>query len=349
MAKVFIEESTLTDIGNAIRGKIGDSDLINTTDMATTIDTICLPAEAFSVTGDCSYRFSTGGWDWFLKMYGNQITTQDVGHPRYMFSMSKVEEIPFEVNITHKNTHHYIECMFDGCNKLKELPIINIEGTPDWNEVSYGTGEKVFRNCECLTKIREENLPFLRSLYPSNSIWYNQQFYSCHTLGELRDLPVGLETATVTNNKFSLAFGYCQRLKDIIFLTDNGTPYVRKWHSQIIDLTLKVGYGLNTNSRKDVLPLELYVSDDATYQANKNEELWYSDKVEYSRYNKQSALNTINSLPDTSAYLATQSGRTNTIKFTGNSGSATDAGAINTLTEEEIAIATAKGWTVTFA
>ena len=43
--------------------------------------------------------------------------------------------------------------------------------------------------------------------------------------------------------------------------------------------------------------------------------------------------------------LATAGG-TNTIKFKGDSGSATDGGAINTLTEEEIAVATAKGWTV---
>ena len=39
-------------------------------------------------------------------------------------------------------------------------------------------------------------------------------------------------------------------------------------------------------------------------------------------------------------------GGTNTIKFNGAAGSATDGGAINTLTEEEIAVATAKGWTV---
>lgn len=63
-------------------------------------------------------------------------------------------------------------------------------------------------------------------------------------------------------------------------------------------------------------------------------------------YNHDSAVETINSLPDTSAYLASAGG-TNTIKFKGASGSATAGGAINTLTEAEIAVATAKGWTVT--
>ena len=79
----------------------------------------------------------------------------------------------------------------------------------------------------------------------------------------------------------------------------------------------------------------------------KNDPDWWTMKVEYSRYNHDSAVATINSLPDTSAYLATAGG-TNTIKFSGAAGSATDGGAINTLTEEEIAVATAKGWTCSF-
>ena len=37
-----------------------------------------------------------------------------------------------------------------------------------------------------------------------------------------------------------------------------------------------------------------------------------------------------------------------TIKFKGAAGAKTDGGAINTMTEEEIAVATAKGWTVSF-
>ena len=61
----------------------------------------------------------------------------------------------------------------------------------------------------------------------------------------------------------------------------------------------------------------------------------------YSRYNDNSAVNTLNSLPDCSSLSVS-----NTIKFNGEAGSKTDGGAINTLTEEEIAVATAKGWTV---
>ena len=78
----------------------------------------------------------------------------------------------------------------------------------------------------------------------------------------------------------------------------------------------------------------------------KNDPDWFTCNVAYSRYNHDSAVATINSLPDTSAYLATAGG-TNTIKFKGAAGEKTDGGAINTLTAEEIAVAAAKGWTVT--
>lgn len=73
----------------------------------------------------------------------------------------------------------------------------------------------------------------------------------------------------------------------------------------------------------------------------------YNPSILTARYNHDSAVETLNSLPDTSEYLATAGG-TNTIKFKGVQGALTDGGAINTLTEEEIAVATAKGWTVTF-
>lgn len=59
----------------------------------------------------------------------------------------------------------------------------------------------------------------------------------------------------------------------------------------------------------------------------------------YSLYNHDSAVETINSLPDCSGCAA------QTIKFRGSAGSAYNK-AINTLTDEEIAVATAKNWTV---
>ena len=128
-----------------------------------------------------------------------------------------------------------------------------------------------------------------------------------------------------------------------------------KWKSQIIDLSSGVGYAA-TYSERDYIRLfgggglkEDFVgkeiTDDATYQALKDDPNSFTTNLNYSRYNHDSAVRTINSLPDTSAYLASAGG-TNTIKFLGASGALTDGGAINTLTEEEIAVATARGWTV---
>ena len=121
------------------------------------------------------------------------------------------------------------------------------------------------------------------------------------------------------------------------------------WKSQVIGFTNNVGYAKSTSSiinYNSGITADKEVKDDATYQALKNDPDWFTTKVEYSRYNHDSAVATINSLPDTSAYLASKGG-TNTIKFKGAAGASTDGGAISSLTPEEIAVATAKGWTVT--
>lgn len=64
--------------------------------------------------------------------------------------------------------------------------------------------------------------------------------------------------------------------------------------------------------------------------------------VEYSRYNHDSAVETINSLP-----TCTNGG--NKIIFKGDNGSLTDGGPISNLSPVEIAVATHKGWTVTIS
>ena len=137
----------------------------------------------------------------------------------------------------------------------------------------------------------------------------------------------------------------CSRLSAFTFVVnDDGSAKTANWNKQTLDFgsIYPVGYALysvyvinNTN-----LTADTQVIDDISYQSLKNNPDWWSALPRYSRYNHNSAVETINSLPDCSAY------GTNTIKFKGAAGSATDGGAINTLTAEEIAVATAKGWTV---
>ena len=104
--------------------------------------------------------------------------------------------------------------------------------------------------------------------------------------------------------------------------------------------TVAAPYTSATSSNFDITKK---VTDDASYQLLKDDPEYFdgTSARSYCAYNHDAAVETINTLPDTSAY------GTNTIKFIGAAGALTDGGAINTLTEEEIAVATAKGWTVT--
>ena len=155
------------------------------------------------------------------------------------------------------------------------------------------------------------------------------------------------------------------RAKRITFATKTeGTPYTVKWDGKTISLFNQVGYTTTENDILDQssvhgITQEKRVSDATTYEALKNDPDYYVYNNDtqtydgndvnigllYSRYNHTSAVETINSLPDCSAYCA-ETSNTNTIVFRKYSGALTDGGGINTLTAEEIAVATNKGWTV---
>ena len=210
----------------------------------------------------------------------------------------------------------------------------------------------MFNNCYSLRSfpislIKSGN-PYIRY----NSNYYYDGFYGCYALDELINLPIPYTKTTWTSNAFIDTFRNCHRLKDITFKTnDDGTAIAVKWKGQVIDLTNYVGYtsiGDEATKYNSGITADKRVTDATSYEALNNDPDWFTADVNYSRYNHDSAVNTINSLPDASAYLATAGG-TNTIKFKGSSGTNTDGGAISNLTETEIAVATAKGWTVTFA
>ena len=379
MSKVFIEESTLTAIGDAIRGKTGGTELIAVPNMATQIEGITtgggsredyIPDSALVISGECTYAFANGKWDWFVEKYGNQITTNNIASANNMFYNSNIETIPFDLNFKNSKTGIAVGYLFFTCDNLKQIgKIINLR-TNNYSSLFYnckklrylpefinffneGMGiinnPYIFINCYSLRSIPEElltKLTYNNSNYTFYSPYYNG-FTSCYSLDEIRGLNV--QTGTLTSNAFYDTFDYCDRVKNIIFATqEDGTPYTANWKSQTIDLSSYIGYAstqIHVLSYNSGITADKEVKDATTYATLKNDADWFTVDVAYSRYNHDSAVNTINSLPDTSAYLAANGG-TNTIKFKGESGSATDGGAINTLTAEEIAVATAKGWTV---
>ena len=189
--------------------------------------------------------------------------------------------------------------------------------------------------------------------YPSatNGLYYNM-INNCNSLDEIKNIPVWKCKGAQTSTMFASTFSQTNRVKSITFETnEDGSPIITEWKSQTIDLSVSTGWTSNQASiinYNSGITIDKKVNDDARYQELKNDIDWFATTFDYSRYNHDSAVETINSLPDTSAYLATAGG-TNTIKFKGDAGKLTDGGAINTLTAEEIAVATAKGWTVTLA
>lgn len=345
--------------------------------------------EELVITGDCSYRFANGGWNWFISKYSNRMTTKDITNMNSMFSGSGIQEIPFQLNIN--SCENFSTCfsitsretplrvcpkirgsikwgtltsfasMLDDCCRVRDFEDLftseMLDGFSSVKVVSSYSSPKpiIFSGCRSLRtipswwykfKLNEESTTF--PTY-SNGL-YNATFEKCVALDEVANIPVWTCSGAQTSNMFRSTFLECGRLSRITFETNaDGTSKVAKWKAQTIDISNYTGYvylsSTYIGNYNSGITMDKEVKDDATYQALKNDPDWFATKVEYSRYNHDSAVETINSLPDTSAYLATAGG-TNTIKFKGAHGSLTDGGAINTLTEEEIAVATAKGWTV---
>ena len=359
----------LEAIGDAVRAKTGDTNKLTLDEMATKIQGIA-PGPTTSdltITGDCMYRFAAGGWDWVIKKYGDQITTHNITNIDHMFTNSKVNRIPFSINLSDNQSYGFrMDSVFYGCSYLTELPYIenaaptalqyfcassSIQQIPEnyfdnWNwsimknmtSAYDGYGNYIFYQCN---KLRKLPLAWLANMNPQIVEYYayfSGGFGYCTVLDELLELPVPY-TRAWTSNAFD---GFCEnthRIKNITFAPTGA----KQWKNQNIDLSSNRGYG---KVDIGVIGTDKRVVDDATYAALKNDPDWWTSDIAYSRYNHDSAVATINSLPDTSEYLATAGG-TNTIKFKGAAGKKTDGGAINTLTAEEIAVAAAKGWTVT--
>ena len=163
--------------------------------------------------------------------------------------------------------------------------------------------------------------------------WYSFNINQCHNLKEIVLPRPGNAVLASTPSGFNIST--VPTLKSLKFdVQEDNTPYTAQWKNITLTLT-SLGWGSSAYANK-----EKRVFDDETYLQLKDDDEYWASTADYSGYNHDRAVETINSLPDTSAY------GTNTIKFKGVSGIKTDGGAINTLTEEEIAVATAKGWTV---
>ena len=149
-----------------------------------------------------------------------------------------------------------------------------------------------------------------------------------------------------TVNVFNQTFNKCYSLSSITFNCSGefhwGNTRLQLNQVGYLDKLYYSGYWLTK-----VLDETKCVSDDITYNNLKDTDDWWAGDYKYSRYDRQSAIATFNSLPDTSAYLDTQTNKTNNISLKAGAGSGKgDLYNMSNLTAEEIAVATAKGWTV---
>ena len=364
----------LDAIGNAIREKTGDTEKYTLDEMPQKIEGITEgPTDSELVfQGSLEDWVSNGLWTWFIEKYDDKIKTQNITNLTRVLSYGKFQKkkLSFDFNCD-SSTNIPLDYAFQSSG-LRKLPYIynchpktifrmfqsnNLEQIPDdyfdtwnWGAFSSKSNGQVFSGNYTLFSLP----PFEKWMcyFPAPGGIYSNYLYGafeyCYCLQELNNIPINQVTSAWEKDYFSYTFLQCYSLKHLTF-----QPGIKQMKSQVIDLT-DVGYCGGKSIAEAILnykPLYLtentIVTDDASYQRLKNEKYWIATDMAYSRYNHDSAVETINSLPDTSAYLATAGG-TNTIKFTGAAGEKTDGGAINTLTADEIAIATAKGWTVTF-
>ena len=357
----------------------GFSNTITPEEMATEIDALqVIPSDLLTWKGNCAYKNYGGAWDDFINYFGDRITTKEVSSLSNGFQNSPLKKIPFEINFSNAIATD-LSRAFYGCEKLEEAPIINnpkVNNTSymfayckdlrefpedygenwDWSYLAETTSsydgycEQMFANCYSLRK-----LPMALYKYRNPKTGYRytslRNMEGLYALDEIIDFPYPYTetvTGTGSSSPFYYAFRNCYRLKNFTFASDIGP---KNWSNQTLDMTICVGWAnyvndcCSYNSGIDIF--DHRVSDDASYQALKNDPNWFTGDVAYSRYNHDSAVATINSLPDCSAYQTANNKVANTIKFKGVAGEKTDGGAINTLTDEEIAVAAAKGWTVT--
>ena len=204
-----------------------------------------------------------------------------------------------------------------------------------------------------------------KSKYPNDGM-----FKECYRLKEITNLSclwVNEDFSAARDNKFSGAFNKCTRCERLTFhMNEDGTPEITPLDNTTIDLTDLFGwenYGIGDynfvgasgngsyGNPHNAVDRSNRVRDIDSYNAHKDDYYYWAYAPEWSRYNHDRAVETINSLPDTLtgcrrvASLGADYTPNNTIKFLGASGSGYGK-AISDLTEAEIAVATAKGWQV---
>lgn len=187
-------------------------------------------------------------------------------------------------------------------------------------------------------------------------------------------IPATYTQSETTSNRFESRYtGSYPMLKDVSFVTNkDGSPKKSKMTKQTLawwaysesyswgygDVTSE-GYKYGGIDKTHNIIGKTIEETQANYEKMKQYSDWHCtqrNSVNYqrssvpigrlfSKFNHKTMVSIINTIMDTSEYIAIKGG-TNTIKFYKYQGDLTDDGGASNLTEEEIAVATAKGWTI---
>ena len=378
MADYLIKDTTLTNIADAIRAKKSSTDTYTPAEMATAISSIEtgggggeLTEEDLAFTGDLRYFNYNGRMSKIIKKCGSKMKFNRVKNFSFAFGGNDSLNSDFsnwtidlyKCDLTRcfeSQSHITAFPKFQGIvTVMQQLFLSNIhrESIPDdlfsadtefickeYNHNYMG----IFQDCWWLKKLPLwfKNMTFTVdrdfNYSPYSSFYYNT-FNSCYQLKELT-LPIFPAPAKLRENCFMDTFRSVSSMRKFVFAPPPAGNEAVLWTHQTIDLANgSCGYDPSASASDPKL-----IYDDETYNLYKNDPDATVKKLEYSFYNHDSALETIKSLPYAQFVDIPQSQLQNVIKFYGKSGEKTDGGAINTLTAEEIAIATNKGWTVSF-
>ena len=190
MSKVFIEETTLSAIGSAIREMTGKSDLIAPGEMPGEIRAIesggggSIEVDPIVLTGDCTNACAGAMAGNYIKLFGDTVSTKDITKSTNMFNAYPMPTIPFDINFKTdtgdygatvtgmfldsdivtapniKNLHiarNGCNIMFQNCHHLKHFPegfgsdwVINGEEIQAYNYCALG---KCFQGCAVLEEL----------------------------------------------------------------------------------------------------------------------------------------------------------------------------------------------------
>lgn len=385
MANVLVEETSLSNIASAIRGKNGSTAVYKPGEMAAAISNLPTgggDTETITFNTDISYLFaSDGGGALYEAVKNKNLVFTNIRYGRGVFYGMSTNDIitPFTIHLLRGmyNSPGNVDFrgFYEGSSVVSNIvidpPIGVASGVEFQNFFAKSRLKNIDLSCidtnypifgqSCAMGLFSES-GYLRSINFTNSpqryfdgisTQYDGTFYHCFDLDSIEGLYTTLQTTFLGGT-----FDNCSHLAKLTFKTASPTNAKNPYYSSDIDLST-VGYYTNVSEGyisdfalhygNDPLFTKSLVRKDATkeitnattYAELKNDPDAWTTNVAYSRYNKTSAKETLTSLP----YIK----ETCTIKFNGEAGSATDGGAIKNLTSSEIAVATAKKWTVAFA